>query len=89
MTQLGHLFSEHPASVGETYLEHLRVAATFAARLFAAGLACLVHAVLPFLFVHTGSDCISRLHQQMLARRRADRSVTSLSSSRIATHRSS
>jgi len=71
MTQLGRLFSEHPASVGESYLAHLRTAGTFALRLFVAGLACLVHAVLPFLFVHTGSECISRLHQQMLARRRA------------------
>lgn len=70
MTQFRHLFSEHPASVGETYLTHMLTAGSFAVRLFAAGLACLVHAALPFLFVHTGSDCISRLHQQMLARRR-------------------
>ena len=71
MTQLRHLFSEHPASVGESYLTHLLAASAFALRLLAGGLACLVHAVLPFLFVHTGSDCVSRLHQEMLARRRA------------------
>ncbi len=71
MTQLRHLFSEHPASVGESYVTHLLAASAFAVRLFAGGLACLVHAVLPFLFVHTGSDCVSRLHQEMLARRRS------------------
>jgi hypothetical protein len=70
MTQLRHLFSEHPASVGESYRTHLLAASAFAFRLIAAGLACLVHAVLPFLFVRTGSDCVSRLHQEMLARRR-------------------
>jgi Family of unknown function (DUF6356) len=70
MTQLRHLFSEHPASVGESYFTHLLAASAFALRLLVGGLACLVHAVLPFLFVHTGSDCISRLHQEMLARRR-------------------
>jgi hypothetical protein len=35
-----------------------------------AGRACLVHALLPFLFVRTGSDCICRLHERMVARRR-------------------
>jgi hypothetical protein len=35
-----------------------------------AGLACLVHALLPFLFVRTGSDCIRRLHERMQVRRR-------------------
>jgi hypothetical protein len=71
MTQLRHLFSEHPASVGESYPTHLLAASAFALRLLAGGLACLVHALLPFLFVHTGSDCVSRLHQELLARRRA------------------
>jgi hypothetical protein len=34
-----------------------------------AGLACLVHAVLPFLFVKTGSRTISVLHDRMVANR--------------------
>ena len=71
MTQLRQLFSEHPASVGESYLTHLLQASNFALRMVGAGLACLVHALLPFLFVNTGSECISRLHQEMMARRRA------------------
>lgn len=63
-------FTEHPAAAGETYLAHLRTAAAFGVQMVAAGLACLVHAVLPFLFVRTGSDCICRLHERMHARRR-------------------
>ena len=42
------LFTEHPASVDETYLEYLATAFTFGVRMLVAGLACLVHAMLPF-----------------------------------------
>ena len=40
-------FTEHPASVGESYWQHLAFASGFAARLLLAGLAALVHALLP------------------------------------------
>lgn len=63
-------FTEHPAAAGETYLAHLRAAAGFGFQMVFAGLACLVHALLPFLFMRTGSDCICRLHERMHARRR-------------------
>jgi hypothetical protein len=63
-------FTEHPAAAGETYWAHLRTAAGFGFEMIAAGIACLVHALLPFLFVRTGSDCICRLHERMYARRR-------------------
>ena len=36
--------------------------------LLGAGLACMVHAVLPFLFVRTGSATIERLHGHMTGR---------------------
>ncbi len=64
-------FSEHPASVGETYSEHMGRAACFGGRMIAAGVACLVHALLPFLFVHTGSRAIGELNERMIAGRRA------------------
>ncbi len=64
------LFTEHPASVDETYFEHLVMALSFGAKMLAAGLACLVHAVLPFAFVKTGSAAIERLHDRMVANRR-------------------
>lgn len=64
------LFTEHPASVGETYSEHLERATRFGLRMVLAGLACLVHAVFPFLFVRTGSTAVDELHEQMTAVRR-------------------
>ncbi len=63
------LFTEHPASVDETYTEHMGMACSFAARMFAGGIACLVHAFLPFLFVKTGSSTIDELHDRMVVNR--------------------
>ena len=67
---LSRLFTAHPASVGESYVEHMGMAFGFSLRLALAALACLVHALLPFLFVRTGSDCIHRLNQEMVENRK-------------------
>jgi hypothetical protein len=65
------LFTEHPASVGETYGEHLMHASYFGGRMILAGFACMLHALLPFLCVRTGSQAIEQLNAKMLARREA------------------
>lgn len=65
------VFTEHPASVGETYSEHLARAACFGMRMIGAGMACLVHALLPFLFERTGSAAITELNDRMVVNRRA------------------
>lgn len=62
-------FREHPQSVGETYFEHMHSASWFAATMILAGLACLVHAVFPSLFVRTGSLAITRLYDRMVLNR--------------------
>ncbi|MCW5723982.1 MAG: hypothetical protein KIS81_03395 [Maricaulaceae bacterium] len=61
------LFTEHPASVGEGYFEHMGQAFSFAGALFAAGFVCAVHAIFPFLFQKTGSQAICRLHERMVS----------------------
>lgn len=63
------LFTEHPASVGETYWQHLASAWGFAWRMMLASLACLIHALLPFLFAKTGSRSITALHDRMVVSR--------------------
>jgi Family of unknown function (DUF6356) len=63
------LFNEHPASVGESYWEHLLRASWFASRMLLAGAACFVHALFPFLFVKTGSRAITELHTAMVTSR--------------------
>ena len=62
-------FTEHPHAVGETYGEHFRVASSFGTAMILGGLACLVHAVLPFLCTTTGSRTIRRLHDRMVVNR--------------------
>jgi hypothetical protein len=63
-------FTAHPASVGESYLQHLRHAAGFAGSMIKGGLAVLVHAVMPFMFVKTGSGVIADLNTRMVTNRR-------------------
>jgi hypothetical protein len=67
---LRHLFTDHPASVGETYFQHLGVASGFAIRMFAGAAACFLHALFPFAFRNTGSECIASLHEKMVQHRR-------------------
>lgn len=62
-------FTAHPRDVGESYGEHFGVAMGFSVAMIAGGLACAVHAVLPFLFTSTGSQTITRLHGRMVANR--------------------
>jgi hypothetical protein len=56
--------------VGESYGEHMGQAVCFGTRMVFAGLACLVHGVLPFLFVRTGSRAIAELNDRMVINRR-------------------
>ncbi|WP_336986761.1 DUF6356 family protein [Altererythrobacter aquiaggeris] len=63
-------FTEHPASVGETYFQHFRHANGFGIRMVLGGFACMLHGFLPFLFVRTGSKQIETLHGTMVVNRR-------------------
>ncbi len=58
-------FTEHPASVGETYGEHFRVAAGFAGSLAVAAAAAAVHAVIPSRCTNTARTRIMAMHAQM------------------------
>lgn len=62
-------FTDHPASVGESYGEHFLHASGFGLRMVLGGLACILHGFLPFLFVRTGSDQIRTLHGRMVVNR--------------------
>jgi hypothetical protein len=58
-------FTEHPASVGETYFGHFRVAAHFSRCLAKAAGAAAVHAVVPSMCATTASQCIRELYAEM------------------------
>ena len=63
------LFTEHPASVNESYGEHMRVSWSFAWRMLVGALACFVHGLFPFLCVSKGSSTIRTLHERMVSNR--------------------
>jgi len=66
---LKRLFNEHPNSVGETYVEHAASAFSFGLAMIGAGLACLIHGVLPFAFKRTGSEQVAKLYNRMVLNR--------------------
>lgn len=62
-------FTAHPASVGETYVQHFWSACRFSASMISAGIACFVHGLFPFVFVTTGSSTVRKLHDSMITNR--------------------
>ncbi|WP_108790035.1 DUF6356 family protein [Erythrobacter sp. Alg231-14] len=66
---LHNAFTQHPASVGESYGEHLAHASGFGLRMIAGGVACVLHGLFPFLFIKTGSRQITTLHGRMVTHR--------------------
>jgi hypothetical protein len=69
--EISKLFTEHPTSVGETYTQHFGHAIGFGTRLLLAGIACILHGLLPFIFLRTGSRTVAQLNERMVINRRA------------------
>jgi len=62
-------FTDHPASVDETYFEHMGMAFGFGGRMLLGSLACFVHGLFPWLCLTTGSDTVRGLHRRMVTHR--------------------
>ena len=56
-------FTAHPASVNETYWEHLAFALRFGIKMALGGVAAMLHAVFPFLFVRTAGKLCDELQE--------------------------
>ena len=65
-------FTEHPASVGETYGEHFKVATHFSVELAKASVAAAFHALYPCACRTSASDKVKVLHTEMTTGARAD-----------------
>ena len=70
MNTLLTAFVRHPQSVGESYGEHAVFAGRFGCKLLLAGMAALVHAILPFASEKTASKMVISLHDQISGRGR-------------------
>jgi hypothetical protein len=64
------LFLEHPRSVDQGYLEHMRFAHRFGGRMFVGALAAFLHGVFPRLCQTTASDAVRALHASLHGRDR-------------------
>ncbi len=59
------VFLDHPATVDESYFEHMRFAFTFAFWLALAAAAACVHALVPAACEKTAGNIIRRLHARI------------------------
>lgn len=64
------LFKEHPNSVNETYFEHLIFTLRTGSKIVAAGFACMLHGLFPFLFADFASKRIIAMSENF--RKRVD-----------------
>lgn len=65
---IAKLFIDHPRTIGETYGQHARTALSFGWRMMIGGAACMVHALVPGLFVKTASRTVVQLDAEMRGR---------------------
>jgi len=66
---LGRLFIEHPRSLGMSWAAHGAGAILIGARMVGAGLACMVHAIIPAMFTETAGRTVQDLHDHMVKRK--------------------
>lgn len=67
-TLLDRWFLAHPATVDETYFQHMRFALGFAFWLTVAGCAALIHALIPAVCETTAGGILRKLTARMEAR---------------------
>jgi hypothetical protein len=67
---LGRMFNDHPRSLGMTWASHGAGAAIIGARLVGAGIACLIHSVVPAWFTQTAGRTVTDIYDD-IARRKA------------------
>ena len=65
----GRLFTEHPRSLGMSWWAHGWGAIKIGGELVGAGMACIVHAIVPGWFTQTAGKTVMRLHDHMTQRK--------------------
>jgi hypothetical protein len=61
--------NSHLREINETYLEHMYFAQKCGWRMVFAGLACVVHSIVPNFFVNTASNALRALSQEIMDRK--------------------
>ena len=68
-------FTEHPASVDETYFQHMGMAFGFGAKMLVGSHACFMHGLVPWGGLTRGSDTVRVLHHRMVSHRKVQPST--------------
>jgi len=68
---LQRLFTDHPRSLGMSYAQHGVGAVKISAELIGAGLAALVHAIVPGWFTETAGRTVTRIYDHIQSRKAA------------------
>ena len=63
------LFHDHPRARGRSWAGHGVGALRIGARMIGAGVACIVHALVPALFTETAGRTVVDLHEHMTRRK--------------------
>ena len=63
------LFTEHPHALGMSWAGHGRGAIAIGGTMIAAGVACVVHAIVPGWFAETAGRTVKSLNEHMERRR--------------------
>lgn len=63
-----NIFTKHPHSIGETYLQHFKFASCFGLTMLMGGSACILHAIFPFIFQKTGSNLLLKMTHHFISR---------------------
>ncbi len=63
------LFTDHPRTLGMSYVVHGVGAAKIALVLIGAGVACLIHSIVPGWFTHTAGKTVSDIYGEMQRRK--------------------
>ena len=72
-------FTTHPNSVNETYWQHFAFALQFGFKMTVGGVAALLHAIFPFLFITTAGrlcDELQEMRQNSPGRKKASEFIT-------------
>ena len=65
----GRLFFDHPRSLGMSWWGHGVGALDIGVKLVGAGLACLIHAIVPGVFTQTAGKTITGMYDHMMRRK--------------------
>lgn len=65
----GRMFTDHPRSLGMSWASHGIGAVGIAVRLIGAGLACLIHALVPAWFTQTAGKTVTQMHDEIVRRK--------------------